>query len=79
VLQGGPNGPAPRGWGWTENGWETVGPHIYFPTSGAKTLRIQQREDGAIIDQIVISPDAYLDGAPGQRRDDEVILTEQQP
>jgi hypothetical protein len=79
VLQGGPGAPAPRGWGWTENGWGTVGPHIYFETTGAKTLRIQQREDGAIIDQIVISPDAYLNAAPGQRRDDEVILSEQQP
>jgi phosphatidylserine/phosphatidylglycerophosphate/cardiolipin synthase-like enzyme len=79
VLQGGPSGPAPRAWGWTENGWETVGPHIYFATSGPKTLRVQQREDGAIIDQIVISPDAYLNASPGQRRDDVVILSEQQP
>jgi hypothetical protein len=79
VLQGGPAGPAPRGWGWTENGWETVGPHIYFATSGPQTLRIQQREDGMIIDQIVLSPDAYLNASPGQRRDDVVILSEQQP
>jgi hypothetical protein len=79
VLQGGPSGPAPRSWGWTENGWETVGPHIYFATTGPKTLRVQQREDGVIIDQIVISPDAYLNASPGQRRDDVVILTEQQP
>jgi hypothetical protein len=79
VLQGGPSGPAPRSWGWTENGWETVGPHIYFATSGPKMLRVQQREDGVIVDQIVISPDAYLNASPGQRRDDVVILTEQQP
>jgi hypothetical protein len=79
VLQGGPGGPAPRAWGWTEKGWETVGPHIYFAGGGPTTLRVQQREDGVIIDQIVISPDAFLNAAPGQRRDDVMIWPEQQP
>jgi phosphatidylserine/phosphatidylglycerophosphate/cardiolipin synthase-like enzyme len=79
VLQAGPSGASPRGWGWTENGWTAVGPHIYFAESGSKTLRIQQREDGPYIDQIVISPDAYLNASPGARRDDTVILSEQQP
>jgi hypothetical protein len=79
VLQAGPSGGSPRDWGWTENGWETVGPHIYFEAGGAKTLRIQQREDGPSIDQVVISPDAYLNASPGARRDDTVILPEQQP
>lgn len=79
VLQGGPSGPTPHSWGWTENGWDTVGPNIYFATTGPKTLRVQQREDGVIIDEIVISPDAYLNASPGQRRDDAVTLSEQQP
>jgi hypothetical protein len=79
VLQGGPSGAVPRGWGWTENGWETVGPNLYFEAAGPTTLRIQQREDGATVDQIVISPDAYLASAPGQRRDDTLVLPEQQP
>ena len=51
---------------------------ISQPT-GPQDARIQQREDGAIIDQIVISPDVYLNASPGQRRDDVVILPEQQP
>src|SRR6185503_4488553 len=34
------------------------------------------REDGAIIDQIVISPDNYLYNAPGTRQDDTTILAE---
>jgi phosphatidylserine/phosphatidylglycerophosphate/cardiolipin synthase-like enzyme len=81
VLQDGPSGAAPRSWGWTDNGWETNGPPIFFATGQTHTLRIQQREDGAIIDQIVLSPstDAYFDSPPGQSRDDVVILAEQQP
>jgi hypothetical protein len=74
VLQAGPTGAAPRGWGWTENGWGSPGPHIYFASSGTHTLRIQQREDGPEIDQIVISPDTFLTASPGARRDDMVIL-----
>jgi hypothetical protein len=37
-------------------------------------VRVQQREDGAIVDQIVISPDAYLTSAPGTTRSDTVVL-----
>ena len=79
VLQDGPSGLAPHSWGWTDNGWETNGPPIYFATSGPKMLRVQQREDGVYIDQIVLSPDAWLNVAPGQTRDDTVIKPEQQP
>jgi hypothetical protein len=79
VLQAGTNGAAPRGWGWTDNGWDTVGADIFFASAGVKTLRLQQREDGPIIDQIVISPDAYRTAAPGARRDDALILPAQQP
>ena len=57
VLQDGPNGPDDHGWGWTDNGWGAFGAAVYFATSGTHTIRIQQREDGAIVDQIVISPD----------------------
>jgi hypothetical protein len=74
VLQAGPSGGAPHGWGWTDNGWGSAGPHWYFPTTGRHTLRVQQREDGAIVDQIVISPDAYLTRAPGWRNDDATIV-----
>jgi hypothetical protein len=79
VLQDGPGGAAPQGWGWTDNGWGAAGSHVYFEATGSKTLRIQQREDGAIIDQIVLSPDAYLTSPPGSRRNDAVILAAQQP
>jgi hypothetical protein len=74
VLQAGSTAPAPHGWGWADNGWDTAGAPIYFATTGTHTIRIQQREDGMTIDQIVLSPDAYLSAAPGARRDDTTIL-----
>jgi hypothetical protein len=74
VLQAGSTGLALHGWGWTENGWTSFGPNIMFESTGTHTLRIQQREDGAIVDEIVISPDAYLTSPPGWRRDDATTL-----
>jgi hypothetical protein len=76
VLQNGPSGAPDHGWGWTENGWGSLGPNVYFANSGSHTLRVQQREDGAIVDQIVISPDTYLSAAPGARLNDTTILAE---
>ena len=45
------------GWGWQDNGWGVgvLGPVIHFATTGTQRLRIQTREDGVTIDQIVIS------------------------
>ena len=57
VLQAGPSGVAPHAWGWTDNGWGSLGQNVYFANSGTHVVRVQQREDGAIIDQIVLSPD----------------------
>src|SRR5262249_41187058 len=50
------------GWGWQDNGYGTgvLGPLIYFANDGPQTIRIQQREDGISLDQIVLSPDRYL-------------------
>jgi hypothetical protein len=79
VLQNGSSGPPVHGWGWTENGWGAFGANIQFATTGPHRLRVQQREDGPIIDQIVISPDAFLTaaGIPGRRQDDTTILPSQ--
>jgi hypothetical protein len=76
VLQDGPSGAADHGWGWTENGWGSLVPHLYFSTTGQHVVRVQQREDGPTVDQIVLSPDTYLTSAPGPRRDDTTILAE---
>jgi phosphatidylserine/phosphatidylglycerophosphate/cardiolipin synthase-like enzyme len=62
------------GWGWADQGWNGLGSHIYFASSGTHTLRIQQREDGAMFDQVVLSPDTYLTTAPGPQQRDNTIL-----
>ena len=65
-----------NGWGWQDNGAgvERLGPVVTFGTSGLQTIRIQTREDGVSIDQIVLSPLAYLASAPGARHSDTVHL-----
>ena len=62
------------GWGWNDNGWATLGTPYTFAQSGQHTLRIQQREDGVFIDQIVISPAQYLATSPGAIRNDTTIV-----
>jgi hypothetical protein len=65
------------GWGWEDNGWGTpgsLGPEIRFPTAGVRTLRVQNREDGFYIDQIVLSPKLHLTASPGANKDDNTIL-----
>lgn len=64
------------GWGWQDNGWGVgvMGPLIYFAADGAHTIRIQVREDGLSIDQIVLSPANYLNTSPGALKNDSTIL-----
>ena len=73
VLQDGSSGSI-SGWGWADNGFGNVGPDVYFATTGTHTIRIQQRTDGAVIDQIVISPDISIRNAPGALKNDSTIL-----
>ncbi|CAN5422557.1 hypothetical protein BH23ACI1_BH23ACI1_11240 [soil metagenome] len=63
-----------RNWGWNDNGYSVPGPLLYFAASGQQTLRVQRREDGISIDQIVLSPSLYLVTAPGPGLDDTTIL-----
>jgi hypothetical protein len=74
ILQAGSSDTGNHGWGWADNGWDEVGVPVYFATSGTHRLRVQQREDGAIVDQIVLSPDTYLSAPPGPRDNDATIL-----
>ena len=64
------------GWGWQDNGWGVgvLGPVIRFAASGLQTIRIQAREDGVSIDQIVLSASTYLTTAPGALKNDTTIL-----
>ena len=61
------------GWGWADNGYGMDGPLLYF-TAGPQTVRIQSREDGLSIDQIVLSPATYLTRAPGTTKNDTTIV-----
>jgi endonuclease/exonuclease/phosphatase family metal-dependent hydrolase len=63
-------------WGWKNNAWwKDQDPTVEFPTAGTKTIRVQTREDGVEIDQIVLSPVNYLALAPGGDRDDTTLLS----
>src|SRR5262249_48184891 len=63
------------GWGWQDGAyWLTQPKTVRFATTGSHTLRIQTREDGVQIDQVVLSPATYLTSAPGQRSNDATIV-----
>jgi len=69
------NGCGVSGWGWNDNYYGTsTGSLIYFAASGSHTIRVQNREDGISIDQIVLSPVLYRSSAPGDDKNDDVIL-----
>ena len=55
---------------WTER----KKPTVTFSTSGLHTMRVQVREDGVQLDQIVLSPSRYLHSAPGPATRDSAIV-----
>jgi hypothetical protein len=68
------SGAGVHGWGWVDNGYGGDGAPIYFSTTGDHRIRVQVREDGLTIDQIVLSPGTFLTVAPGAAKDDTTIL-----
>jgi hypothetical protein len=62
------------GWGWADNGYGTDGPLIYFAASGPQRLRVQVREDGIGLDQIVLSAVRFKTIAPGATKNDSTIV-----
>ena len=72
VLEEG-SGAGLSGWGWNDANYGGPASPVYFASSGPHTLRLQEREDGIQIDQIVISSAAYTNKRPGvdpHRHDD---------
>jgi hypothetical protein len=68
-----------NGWGWADGAYwmsSAVQPSILrFATSGSHQIRVQVREDGVSLDQIVLSPDTYLSSAPGNVTADTTIVS----
>jgi uncharacterized repeat protein (TIGR03803 family) len=65
------------GWGWEDDGWGSVnrnGVMLRFPDGGVQRIRIQTREDGVSVDQIVLSAARYATARPGAARNDVTIL-----
>ena len=67
------------GWGWRDEAWGqpgTIGTlTIRFTKSGWQRVRIQTREDGVSVDQIVLSAETYKTTRPGAVKNDATILT----
>jgi hypothetical protein len=65
------------GWGWqdTADGAGVLGPLVYFATDGPQTIRVQMRDDGLGIDQVVLSSFYYTSSAPGATKNDATILS----
>jgi hypothetical protein len=64
-----------RGWGWQNTAyWLSQATTVSFAASGTHTLRIQVREDGVQLDQIVLSPVRFLTSSPGALSADTTIV-----
>ena len=64
-----------NGWGSANGAYWLVQPTtVIFPQGGMQTIRIQVREDGVELDQIVLSPKTYLTLAPGSSSGDGTIV-----
>jgi regulation of enolase protein 1 (concanavalin A-like superfamily)/phosphatidylserine/phosphatidylglycerophosphate/cardiolipin synthase-like enzyme len=79
-------GSSDMNWGWVDGAyWLGQTATVTFPSTGTHTLRIQVREDGVQVDQIVLSPSRYFNaaascptscgGAPGPVSNDTTIVT----
>jgi hypothetical protein len=65
------------GWGWQDNGYGVgvLGAPVTFERTGLQKVRFQPREDGLMIDQIVVSPEQFRTTAPGALKDDTTIMS----
>jgi hypothetical protein len=71
------DGCGTSGWGWQNGGyWLNQATTVTFANSGTHTIRVQTREDGVEIDQILFSPMKYLSTAPGPAKGDTTLLAE---
>lgn len=72
------SGVGVAGWGWQDDAYGAgVQPAIpiVFAATGTHTIRIQRREDGVMVDQIVLSAVRYRNSAPGLAKNDTTIVS----
>jgi VCBS repeat protein/K319-like protein len=68
------------GWGWRDDAWGAKGLAsavlLRFPPlgTGITRIRIQTREDGVMVDQVVLSSNTFKTRRPGAAKNDTVIL-----
>ena len=62
------------GWGWNDDSFNGLAAPLYFAAGGPQTIRVQVREDGLALDQIVLSSGRYLTSAPGVTKNDTTII-----
>jgi hypothetical protein len=75
VLEEG-HGAGVDGWGWNDAHYGSIAGPVYFNSDAVQRIRVQQREDGAIIDQIILSAEDYYDEAPGATMSDTTLVPE---
>ena len=62
-------------WGWQDGAyWLSQVTTVKFASSGSHTIRVQTREDGVQIDQMVLSPNRFRTAAPGAATNDSTIV-----
>jgi endonuclease/exonuclease/phosphatase (EEP) superfamily protein YafD len=75
------SGSGMSGWGWQDSSTWTAsaprpaGPRIRFDSSAPQKIRISARQDGLMVDQVVLSGSTYLSSAPGSEKNDATIVT----
>lgn len=68
------NGCGSGAWGWRDGSHWIAASAVRFPHGGTHVVRVQIREDGVEVDQIVLTPVSAAAPAPGPLRDDATIL-----
>jgi hypothetical protein len=64
-----------NGWGWQNTAyWLNQPTTLIFSSAATHTMRIQLREDGVQLDQILLSPTTNLINAPGPMTNDATIV-----
>lgn len=62
------------GWGWQDRGYWVSASYVQFAAGGTHAMRVQVREDGVELDQIVLTPAAANAPSPGRVSGDATIL-----